>query len=195
MQIIPDHLIPRTQDVAKFLLSDCLWDCECSLWKLLLGPPGKSAHQFKSHVDSPHLCYSHSPPQHLDTIPINFSSYCVHVPTGDTIRHVPSNHTSSHHLGRRWAHGEYFNPRQEKRFTVQFPCHTLYQEMSCGPKVPIVIPLSLLSFVSVGRSMSLSAPPIQVVHQNMGSQFHNVSQPGFSCLNRVHITPFSSMSY
>jgi hypothetical protein len=109
----PPCTIPPTQGLGNLILSDCLWDRGCSLWKLLVSPPEKTGNPIISHANSPpHLRYSHAPPQHLHVIPIDLSSYWVHVPTRNTTRwpHVSSDYTYSHHLGRKWVHGENYNP-------------------------------------------------------------------------------------
>jgi hypothetical protein len=115
MQIIPDHLVLYLQlKVLGTLFSAIAYGIVAvSLGKLLVSPPEKTGNPIISHVDSPpHLRYSHAPPQHLHVIPIHLSSCWVHVPTRNTTRwpHVSSDYTYSHHLGRKWVHGENYNP-------------------------------------------------------------------------------------
>ena len=51
---------------------------------------------------------------------------------------------------------------QEQRFTIQLQiwrCLVLYWDVSRGPRVVIIVVLSLISFASFGRSISISTPP------------------------------------
>jgi len=51
---------------------------------------------------------------------------------------------------------------QEQRFTIQLQiwrCLVLYRDVSRGLRVVIIVLLSLLSFASFGRSISISTPP------------------------------------
>ena len=56
----------------------------------------------------------------------------------------------------------------EQRFTFQLQiwrCFILYQDISKGRRVVIIVLLSLLSFTSFGSSIYLCTPPIQISHQ------------------------------
>ena len=57
--------------------------------------------------------------------------------------------------------------RQEQRFTMQLQiwrCLVLYQHVSRGPRVVIIVLLSFISFTSFGRPISIS---IQIAHKNL----------------------------
>ena len=59
--------------------------------------------------------------------------------------------------------------RQEQRFTMQIQiwrCLVLYRDLSRGPRVGIIVFLSLLSLASFGRPLSISTP-IQSAHKNL----------------------------
>ena len=69
-------------------------------------------------------------------------------------------------------------PHQEQRFTVLqiWRCVVLYQDTSNRPRILITVLLSLLSMVSLGRSISISTPPIQIAHENIRMRCHGISQ-------------------
>ena len=67
-------------------------------------------------------------------------------------------------------------------------CVVLYQDTSNRPRILITVPLSLLSLVSLGRSVSISTPPIQISHENIRMRRHDVSQWGHGLLNSLYIT-------
>ena len=55
--------IPGAQDVGDYYFSDCLWDRDYTLWKLLSSPVEETGHIFQSHAAFPaHLCYIYAPP-------------------------------------------------------------------------------------------------------------------------------------
>jgi hypothetical protein len=66
-------------------------------------------------------------------------------------------------------------------------CVVSYQDASNRPRILIIVLLSLLSLVSLGRSTSISTPRIQVAHENTRMWGHGVGQWGFGLLNSVHI--------
>ena len=84
-------------------------------------------------------------------------------------------------------------PHQEQRFTVLqiWRCVVLYQDTSNRPRILITVPLSLLSLVSLGRSVSISTPPIQISHENIRMRCHGISQRGYGLLDSVHTTLLS----
>jgi len=189
----PNCTIPPTQGLGNSILSDRLWDRGCSLRKLLVSPPEKTGIPIISHANyPPRLRCSHAPPQHLDVIPIDLSSCWVHVPTRDTTRwpRVSSNHTCSHHLGRKWVHGENSNPPPGKRLTVLqiWRCIISYQDASNRPRILITVLLSLLSLVSLGRPLFISTLPFEVAHETIRMRCYGVSRQGYDLLNSVHIT-------
>jgi hypothetical protein len=69
-------------------------------------------------------------------------------------------------------------PHQEQRLTVLqiWRCVISYQDMSKRPRILITVLLSLLSLVSLGRSIYISTPPIQVAHKKIRMRCHGVSQ-------------------
>jgi hypothetical protein len=69
-------IILQSRDVVGYLLSDCLWNCGCSLQKLLSSAPEKTGRLSQLYVDySPHLCYSRAPGQHLEDNRIDLYIY------------------------------------------------------------------------------------------------------------------------
>ena len=69
-------------------------------------------------------------------------------------------------------------PCQEQRLTVLqiWRCVISYQDTSNRPRIVINVLLSLLSMVSLGRSISISPPLIQVAHENIRMRCHGISQ-------------------
>ena len=69
-------------------------------------------------------------------------------------------------------------PRREHKLTVLqiWRCVISYQDTSNRPRILINILLSLLSLASLGRSISISTPPIQVAHENIRMWCLGVSQ-------------------
>ena len=60
-----------------------------------------------------------------------------------------------------------FHP--EQIFTMQLQvwrCLVLYQDISRGPRIAIIVLLSLISFAYFGRPISIPLPPIHIAHRN-----------------------------
>jgi len=59
---------------------------------------------------------------------------------------------------------------QEQSFSMQLQiwrCLVLYQDVSRGPRVGIIVLLSLISSTSLGKPIFISTPPIQIAHKNI----------------------------
>ena len=69
-------------------------------------------------------------------------------------------------------------PRREHRLTVLqiWRCVISYQDTSNRPRSLTTVLLSLLSLVSLGPSISISATPIQVAHNKIRMRYPGVSQ-------------------
>ena len=69
-------------------------------------------------------------------------------------------------------------PRREHRLTVLQIWRGIisYQDASNRPRILITVLLSLLSLASLGRSISISTPLVQVAHENVRMRGHGASQ-------------------
>ena len=87
------------------------------------------------------------------------SSYWVHVPTRNITRwpHVSSNYTYSHYLGRKWVHGENYNPPPGTQAHSASDLALRHLVLGSNrPRILITVLLSLLSLASLGSSISIS---------------------------------------
>ena len=124
-------------------------------------------HLCQSHgYDSPHLCYSHAPKQHLEANWTDLYAYEWYFLKRDQslLRSFIQSACPGDHMGSRWVHGEDFNYLPGTKIYNAIADMVLYQQVSRGLKVGIIVLLSLLSFPSFGRSMSVS---IQIAHKNI----------------------------
>jgi hypothetical protein len=98
----------KVKGLVGFLLSDCLWNRDCSVWKLLSSTLKKTGHLFQSHTNSsPRLHHNHAPLQHLDANCVNSYDYEHLYPT--TLLRSTSFEfiwIAFHHVGSRWVHGK-----------------------------------------------------------------------------------------
>ena len=91
---------------------------------------------------------------------------------------------------------------QEQRFTVKLQiwlCLVLYQQVSRGPRVGIIVLLSLVSFASFGRPIFISTPPIKFVHKKtwgcgVGAIVYKFNQEIMLVSLEYSIPVFSSLS-
>ena len=88
-------------------------------------------------------------------------------------------------------------PRQEQRFTMQLQiwrCLVLYQDVSRGPRVGIIVLLSVISVASFGRPIYISTPPFKLLIKISSMRCHGVSRTNdvrcraFVCQPSVHFT-------
>jgi len=72
--------------------------------------------------------------------------------------------------------------RQEQRFTMQLQiwrCLVLYQDVSKGPRVGIIVILLLISFASFGKPILIStpSPPFKVLTRILSLRCHDIGLP------------------